>query len=215
MKKKLQSQRGASMLIALVFFLLCTTVGTVILTAASSNAGQLTHVQDQRQAYLTTASAARLLREEITPEAFVTVVRVDRCEAHDVTILDETTYTYPGGALGDVLEDFCKASVTHQRGKTDFTMETEGMPAVTVSLSSNETLDLTGVVTTVEGENYPLTLSLPHQTDTQESQSDGGGHDVSSVDADGNPTSDICSTTLTVTTTTVTWTGQIKKEAKS
>lgn len=213
MRKKLQSQKGASMLIALVFFLLCTTVGTVVLTAASSNVGQLTHVQDQRQAYLATASAARLLREEVEPRAFVTVVRVDRCEIHDRTVLDQTKYSYPGGALGDVLEDFCKASVQQQRAAADFTMEAEGMPTVKVSLSSNAALDLTAVLTTAAGEDYPLTLALDHSTKITENNSQGAGHTVHSVDAEGNPISDICSTTLTVTTTTVTWTGQIQKEA--
>ena len=63
---KLHSRTGASMLIALLFFLVAMTVGAVVLTAASANAGRVKRNRQEQQNYLAVASAAGLLREDIT-----------------------------------------------------------------------------------------------------------------------------------------------------
>ena len=64
-RKKLNSTQGASMIIALIFFLLTIGVGGMLLTAATTNAGRLSHLAEEQQAYLTTSSAARLLRDQL------------------------------------------------------------------------------------------------------------------------------------------------------
>lgn len=66
MKRKLHSCRGASMLIALMFFLVTMTVGAVVLTAASSNAGRVERNRKEQQNYLSAASAVDLVREDIS-----------------------------------------------------------------------------------------------------------------------------------------------------
>ena len=58
-------ERGASILIALLFFLVCALVGGVVLTAASVGTGQLVDYEKSQQAYYSTTSAAELLRDEI------------------------------------------------------------------------------------------------------------------------------------------------------
>ena len=71
---KLHSRTGASMLIALLFFLVAMTVGAVVLTAASANAGRVTRNRQEQQNYLAVASAAELVKEDIAgaPEAAFT-----------------------------------------------------------------------------------------------------------------------------------------------
>lgn len=54
-------RRGAAMLIALLVFFLAVLSGTLALTMASSNAGRYTHEKDDQQAYLSVASAAKLI----------------------------------------------------------------------------------------------------------------------------------------------------------
>lgn len=63
---KLHSRTGASMLIALMFFLVTMTVGAVVLTAASSNAGRVERNRKEQQNYLAVASAVDLVREDIS-----------------------------------------------------------------------------------------------------------------------------------------------------
>ena len=64
-RRKLNSQSGASIVIALLFFLLCLTVGAVVLTAATANVGRVARIQNEQQAYFAVRSAAELLRDEI------------------------------------------------------------------------------------------------------------------------------------------------------
>ncbi len=57
--------RGASILIALFYFLVCALVGGVVLTAATVTSGQLVALEKSQQAYYSVASAAELLRDSI------------------------------------------------------------------------------------------------------------------------------------------------------
>lgn len=64
-KKKLNSRRGASFLLALLFFLVCGLVASSVLMAASSNAGRSRSSREEHQTYLTISSAVRLLCDEL------------------------------------------------------------------------------------------------------------------------------------------------------
>lgn len=65
MREKLHSRTGASMLIALLFFLTAMTVGAVVLASASANAGRGRENRQDQQSYLAVASAAELVKEDI------------------------------------------------------------------------------------------------------------------------------------------------------
>ena len=69
--RKLRRQRGAAMVIALFFFLLCTLVGTLAVTAAATNAGKAAKVREEQQAYLAVRSAAQLVADMVARESFV------------------------------------------------------------------------------------------------------------------------------------------------
>lgn len=60
---KLQSERGASVLIALLFFLVATMVSVVILNAAVTTVKRMDDDRKQEQNYLAVSSAARVVRE--------------------------------------------------------------------------------------------------------------------------------------------------------
>lgn len=64
-KEKLHSRSGASILFAILIFMLCVLAGTAALTAAGANAGRYTHLEAEQQEYLSVASAVQLLKEEI------------------------------------------------------------------------------------------------------------------------------------------------------
>lgn len=63
--KKLQSNRGMSILMGLLLLLVCATAGAAALTSAASNAGRYTHLRQDQQRYLAVASAARTVRDEL------------------------------------------------------------------------------------------------------------------------------------------------------
>ena len=72
-------ERGASILIALLFFLVCALVGGVVLTAASVGTGQLVDYEKSQQAYYSTTSAAELLRESASVRTTERRLRVLAC----------------------------------------------------------------------------------------------------------------------------------------
>ncbi len=63
--KKLQSQRGASIIFALLVFMLCAFAGVAALVTAAANAGRYARLERDQQQYLSAASAATLLRDEL------------------------------------------------------------------------------------------------------------------------------------------------------
>lgn len=68
--KKLNSSRGTSMILAVLYLLVCLTVGAVVLTAASANAGRLERNRQEQQNYLAVASAAELIKEDLRTAKF-------------------------------------------------------------------------------------------------------------------------------------------------
>lgn len=65
MSRKLHSERGASLLMALVFFLVCGFVGAVVLGSATTNAQKIQGRQADLQDYYAVSSAARLMRDAL------------------------------------------------------------------------------------------------------------------------------------------------------
>ncbi len=65
LRQKLHSQRGASLVITLLFFLLCLMVAAVTLTAASASVGRTVKQRKEQRAYLSVSSAAQLIQKEI------------------------------------------------------------------------------------------------------------------------------------------------------
>lgn len=65
LREKLHSESGASILIALLLFLVCCMVAASILAAAMSNAGKSRSNRAEQQKYLTLSSAIQLVADEI------------------------------------------------------------------------------------------------------------------------------------------------------
>lgn len=75
--QKLKSRRGASMLFALLVFLLCLLAGVTVLTAAAANAGRYTHLENEQRQYLSAASALAPLQTELDEEYTADPVKIE------------------------------------------------------------------------------------------------------------------------------------------
>lgn len=63
---KLQSQKGASLILAAVYFLICAFVGGTVLAAATSGSAHLKDRKADEQTFLIHRSAARVIERELT-----------------------------------------------------------------------------------------------------------------------------------------------------
>ena len=64
-KEKLNSNSGASMMLALALMLVCVFVSSIILTAAASGASRNEERNAQQREYLAVSSAAEFLQENL------------------------------------------------------------------------------------------------------------------------------------------------------
>lgn len=71
-RSKLQNTTGSSIVIALVFFLICAIIGSVVVTAASVEAKAVDTQQKAKQDELTVASAAQVLGEDLSSVKIIT-----------------------------------------------------------------------------------------------------------------------------------------------
>lgn len=70
LKKKFKSSGGASLLIAMMFMLVCMTVGVSVFMAADANAGKAASNRDEQKKYLALSSAVKLLVDELESVEF-------------------------------------------------------------------------------------------------------------------------------------------------
>lgn len=93
-KHKVQSQSGASMLMALFLLLVVTVVSVVILVTATSAAHQVRDNRAAQQAYLTVSSAADLLVQAFAKQSYTyTLTTYTRSDDHKITRIDEKKST--------------------------------------------------------------------------------------------------------------------------
>lgn len=64
-RKKMQSQRGASITFALLLFLVCAVLSAVIVVASTTAAGRMSRLPETDQRYFAVTSAAELLKDMI------------------------------------------------------------------------------------------------------------------------------------------------------
>ena len=103
--EKLNSRRGASILLALVFVLTCVMVGISILSAAASNAGRTHSNHEEQQLYLSLSSALQLVADDLSNASYTPNVKdlcredsepveVGKDEEGNVITETYTTYTH-------------------------------------------------------------------------------------------------------------------------
>ena len=109
-KAKLKSESGASITFALLIFLVCAVVGSVLLTAGTAASGRMSELARMDQRYYAVTSAAELLRDLLENET-VTVVKTSPLS--DSSGSGETKYYINGqviDATGASFDSIAKAA---------------------------------------------------------------------------------------------------------
>ena len=140
--EKLNSRRGASILLALVFVLVCVMVGVSILSAAASNAGRTRSNHAEQQLYLSLSSALQLVSDDLARTRYTPQVS-DSCtvstRTEDIPGTEDengkpdtktiTTYTHSfseedglveGGSLGSLFQESLDAIFNTAMSKINF-----------------------------------------------------------------------------------------------
>ena len=182
-RQKLHSQAGASITFALLIFLVCTVLCSVILTAATASSGRMSGIAEADQRYYAVTSAAELLKDLINGRS-VTIEKIytgTKTETHDETpggtpdttpteyIIESTNIvkTDPTDPeLNSFLEDAAnKYDSGGGAGSYTLTSSADLNTALGIEADSNllsvqisEIVDATGNITMTVGNDYKLQL---------------------------------------------------------
>ena len=94
-QKKIRSRRGASITFALLLFLVCAVLSSVVIVAATTASGRISRLAETDQRYFAVTSAAELLRD-LMKEKSVSVVKVTK---------SYSTVIYTDGVPGQTLQN--------------------------------------------------------------------------------------------------------------
>ena len=196
--KKLNSQRGASLLLALMLFLVCAMVSAVVLGAASTNAQKVKDRQAQLQRYASVSSAAQMVRELVSRLNYEgsEYVNIYGCTGSALQLSDppthQTEYVYEGmgagflktkgedGVLADLLmegaELVYRSQIDPATGKRanftgwtkEFVVNDNTACKVKVTVSIDREYTLTFVFAAQEDEDYRMTLVCHRQPANQQ-----------------------------------------------
>lgn len=210
MRAKLNSQNGASILIALVFLLLCLTVGSVVLTAATANAGRLRSQRRAQQDYQTVSSAALLVRGQLSGTSFSAQTVVTDGGSPAVSFGDSGS-GLPATLRADARTLFQSGT---QPSARNFTVAVEGLDEVhgSFQMHSDYSVTVTLYLGEASARRSPLRLEIPAQTAAATAVS-VWDESVDGVDENNQPIKKLVSHRTVTTTFTVSWNkGLVEKE---
>lgn len=145
---RIKASEGATILIALLFFLLCAVAGTVVLSAGVTASGRANGVITEQQSYYAVSSAAQLLKNEINDKT------ID-CYINSTDSDTTKYYSTPDSSLKKLLENGFE---TILKGKAGSTYD----DVLTIAAGSNDYNQSLG---TVEGKfsmdtNFNIEITL-------------------------------------------------------
>lgn len=213
MKHKLYSQRGVTILMALLFLLICAMVSSAVLASANANTDKNTERKDSQKSYQALASAIRFLQDTVDGTVCVASEskhtrdclnrvdiignwHVDEFGVVDMTMADNDAalhdyLTQQANRIYKTQTQFYKHSKEPLPSgiTTSFTIEAEGVPEVAVSLWMKRDYSLQFQLS-VKDSAYSAVLEFScaktEQTKT-ETEDMGCEHEVSILMDDGTP----------------------------
>lgn len=177
--RKFHSQRGETMLMALLLFLVGVMVSAVILAAAISAESDAKAAREEQQAYLTVSSAAELFRDAI--QSGSGRYREIVTKTYSGTQL-QGTKTEKQNASGPFSEIFNKVIPTLLKSPSTyqkpFTLSMDGLEDVTMELSiqpkqgDNDQFTLTAVFYNDPEGDHPCRMTVTFTGETTQTPTD-------------------------------------------
>ncbi|SHK26285.1 hypothetical protein [Hespellia stercorisuis] len=141
--EKIKSTSGATILLALLFFLMCAMAGSVVLAAGTASSGRIAGLREDEQAYYNVTSAAKVLRDSMEGEVFA--YYSTKAPSSDET---DNTYDYnqkPSGQFADLLKNaaetvFKESKEAKEAGKEDDALYKKALKISTSSADLTKTV---------------------------------------------------------------------------
>ncbi|MBP3804471.1 MAG: hypothetical protein J6I76_11350, partial [Oribacterium sp.] len=122
--RKLQSNNGATLMLALLFFIVCAVTGSMILTSAGVSAGRLENMKRRDQNYFAVRSAVNMMKQQMLAYnrsdntiKFSEILTTKEITYKDDDLDDEyyIKYNISGDVLTDVPNDYIRPLLRDQK----------------------------------------------------------------------------------------------------
>ena len=156
-RNKLKSNNGATLMVALLFFVVCAVTGSMILLSATVASGRVKDMREDDQNYYAVRSATKFIEKRLSEE-YIRVVEKLTVEEETVTVIDaggnekeitRTYYTYSGPKL-----IYVKDNGHGGETKEDISSGSDG-DIVYHLLTSTEITNIGEKVAVSRSESYP------------------------------------------------------------
>ena len=170
---KLHSRKGASLTFALLAFLVCAVIGTVVVAAGVTAAGRVSGMAEADQRYYAVTSAAQLFRDALEGKEF-TVERIQEITFTEVYNYDIKGSGSGSGGTDETGDGDSEPAPAEGEGSEDDTPETEP-PAVETyerivkTLASATTSIKYTLSVQADGEESPTVIAQTYDGETADS----------------------------------------------
>ena len=143
---KLRSERGASITFALLLFLVCAVVASVVLTAGTAASGRLSQQVESDQRYYSVSSAARLLQTEIESTTVTKTVTTPTGggTAQTTYAINDQTVSSPTGVAA-LLYEAAQKNLSEIAADSSYTLTNR--PSVSATINGADVASLAVTVT--------------------------------------------------------------------
>lgn len=177
MKQKLRSRRGATLMAALLFFLVAAVCGSIILAAATATLSRMTTQAEDARAYYSLTSAAQLVRDDFLNSHWtITVTKTDPADTKDKYTYEiaEDTESFIADLLSDAKSAEYNASVfkPSQKMTITTTRDEETLPVVYGKPAQDINFN-TLYENYFDGKKTPLIIWMTNDPDGFENVEDG------------------------------------------
>lgn len=175
-KKKLRSQRGASITFALLLFLVCAIISSVIIVASTASAGRMSQLATMDQRYYAVNSTAELLCHAFTVDdegkPFEVTVNYTKTDAGITATADPSKMNDPDPIVIDASEAIVRAIESNPSAaetKTfEMSLQVKGVEGVAANCTIVETaqpngllqLEISNALTDADTTGYKLVVTL-------------------------------------------------------
>ena len=208
---KLRSSKGVSMPLALLLFLVCATLASIVLAAATTSVGTATTLKESESSYYSVTSAAKLFRDELNGQTIVIdqtkdgdtiVTKVDETaidaggsNVKNLTLLEQATYQLMGSG-SSWGKEFGKVSSPLSLGEIALTAN-QCNPAIAATVKPTANVD---------GDDVRITFKFTQNAAKDNSKVNHNGYQLElGLSADCNSYDDVDERGKEKRVTTVTW----------
>ena len=135
-RRKLGSQAGASITFALLLFLVCAVISSVVIVAATAAGGRLSKLAEMDQRYYAVTSAAELLKHEIDGKTMIVTQSKD-AEGNPVYT---ARYKDADADAEDILADASTRLVSGSTKAQTFALTAKGIAGAALDCTIAETV---------------------------------------------------------------------------